>query len=160
MAMCAIVLPPVHGLGLQTPPSKLLVAAMHRWLVAGALYATEYPGSHVKSHDWPAEPLHVVGELASDDDSHPTISQEPPRNHLSDPQTWLPLGSYPRLHVKLHTSPVLPEHVVGELVMEVPKMQLSGVHCAPLSCPFVPHTWDAPTAFWYPSSQTYSHAAP
>ena len=65
---------------------------MHRWLVAGALYATEYPASHVKSHDWPAEPLHVVGELASDDDSQPTISQEPPRNHLSDPQTWLPLA--------------------------------------------------------------------
>ena len=95
----------------------------------------------VNEHVAPVTPEHVVGELAS---VSPLLqlfaAQLPPENEPPAPQTCEPAGLYPALQLNEHVAPVTPEHVLGELAIVSPPLQLLAAQLPPENEPPAPQT--------------------
>ena len=131
----ASVSPPVQPPAAQLPPENEPPAP--QTCEPDALY----PVLQVYEHVSPVTPEHVVGEF--DIESPPLqllALQLPPENEPPAPQTCEPDALYPALQLNEHVAPVTPEHVVGELAIVSPPLQLFALQLPPENEPPAPQT--------------------
>ena len=140
--------PPEHVLGefdIESPPLQLTPVQLPPESEPSAPQTCEpdalYPELQLNEHVVPVTPEHVVGEF--DIESPPLqllALQLPPENKPLAPQTCEPDALYPVLQLKEHVAPVTPEHVVGELAIVSPPLQLFALQLPPENEPPAPQT--------------------